>query len=98
VNVKLDAYPFQKHGVLDAKVRTISGDAFRRDPSARGGADAYYLSRITLTSTQLKNMLDSARLMPGMTLSAEIVVGQRSVLSYLAWPLTKGMSEAVREP
>lgn len=98
VHLKLDAFPFQKHGVLEARVRTISGDAFRRDPSGRGGADAYYLSRITLTGTQLKNMLDSARLLPGMTLSAEIVVGQRSVLSYLAWPLTKGMSEAVREP
>ncbi len=98
VHVKLDAYPFQKHGVLDAKVRTISGDAFRRDPMARTGGDAYYLSRITLTSTQLKNMLESARLLPGMTLNAEIVVGRRSVLSYLAWPLTKGMSEAVREP
>lgn len=98
VHVKLDAYPFQKHGALDATVRTISGDAFRRDAAARSGADAYYLSRITLTTKTLKNMRDSARLMPGMTLSAEIVVGQRSVISYLAWPLTKGMSEAVREP
>ena len=43
-------------------------------------------------------MVDSARLMPGMTLSAEIIVGQRSVMSYLVWPLTKGLSEAVREP
>ncbi len=98
VHVKLDAYPFQKHGALDATVRTISGDAFRRDASARSGADAYYLSRITLTTKTLKNMIESARLMPGMTLSAEIVVGQRSVISYLAWPLTKGMTEAVREP
>ena len=98
VHVKLDAFPFQKHGVLDAKVRTISGDAFRRDTMSRTGGDAYYLSRITLTSTQLKNMLETARLLPGMTLSAEIVVGRRSVISYLAWPLTKGMSEAVREP
>ena len=98
VHIKLDAYPFQKHGVLDAKVRTISGDAFRRDTNARGGGDAYYLSRITLTSKTLKNMIETARLLPGMTLNAEIVVGQRSVISYLAWPLTKGMSEAVREP
>ena len=55
-------------------------------------------SRVTLEKTTLKNMVGSARLMPGMTLSAEIIVGQRSVMSYLAWPLTKGLSEAVREP
>lgn len=98
VHLKLDAYPFQKHGTLDAKVRTISEDAFRRDPSAKSGADAYYLSRISLDKTTLKNMIESSRLLPGMTLSAEIVVGKRSVISYLAWPLTKGMNEAIREP
>ena len=98
VHLKLDAYPYQKHGTLDAKVRTISEDAFRRDSSAKSGADAYYLSRITLDKSTLKNMLESSRLLPGMTLTAEIVVGQRSVISYLAWPLTKGMNEAIREP
>ncbi|MBP9684249.1 MAG: HlyD family type I secretion periplasmic adaptor subunit [Rhodoferax sp.] len=98
VHLKFDAYPFQKHGTLDAKVRTISEDAFRRDASAKSGADAYYMSRITLDKAVLKNMLESSRLMPGMTLTAEIVVGKRSVISYLAWPLTKGMSEAIREP
>jgi hemolysin D len=98
VHLKLDAYPFQKHGMLEAKVRTISEDAFRRDPGAKTGADAYYLARITLEKGDLKNMLESARLLPGMTLSAEIKVGQRSVMSYLSWPLTKGMSEAIREP
>jgi hemolysin D len=98
VRIKLDAFPFQKHGTLDATVRTLSEDAFRRDPSGKSGADAYYMSRVTLGAGALKNMLDSARMLPGMTLSAEVVVGQRSVLSYLAWPLTKGMSEAVREP
>ena len=38
------------------------------------------------------------RLLPGMTVSAEIVVGKRSVISYLIWPLTKAMDEAIREP
>lgn len=98
VHLKLDAYPFQKHGTLDAKVRTISEDAFRRDASAKSGADAYYLTRMTLDKTNLKNMIEGSRLLPGMTLDAEIVVGQRSVISYLAWPLTKGLDEAVREP
>lgn len=98
VHVKLDAYPYQKHGTLDATVRTISEDAFRRETASKAGTDAYYLTRITLANASLKNMADSARLLPGMTLTAEIVVGKRSVISYLAWPLTKGMSEAIREP
>ena len=98
VHVKLDAFPFQRHGILDAKVRTLSEDAFRRETPAKTGGDAYYMSRITLEKMNLKNMLESSRLLPGMTLTAEIVVGKRTVMSYLAWPLTKGLGEAVREP
>jgi hemolysin D len=58
----------------------------------------YYRARLLLDNTQLKNMLESSRLLPGMTLTGEIVVGKRSVISYLAWPLTKGLTEAAREP
>lgn len=98
VHIKLDAYPFQRHGTLDATVRTISEDAFRRDASASSGADAYYVARIQLSNANLKNMVEGSRLLPGMTLAAEIVVGKRSVISYLAWPLMKGLTESVREP
>jgi hemolysin D len=98
-HLKLDAFPFQKHGTMEAKVRTLSEDAFKREtPNPQTGTDAYYLSRIDLGKTPLKNMDAHARLLPGMTLTAEIVVGKRTVLSYLLWPITKGMDEAIREP
>ena len=99
VHIKLDAFPFQKHGTLEAKVRTLSEDAFKRDTTNMAtGTDAYYVSRIDLGASRLKNMDPHARLLPGMTLTAEIVVGKRTVLSYLLWPLTKGLDEAIREP
>jgi len=98
VHLKLDAFPFQRHGTLDGNVRSISQDAFKRDVSAKGGLDAYYLGRVKFEGGGLRNMLDSARLMPGMTLNAEIVVGKRTIMSYIAWPITKGLDEAVREP
>jgi HlyD family secretion protein len=98
VHIKLDAFPFQRHGTLDAKVRTLSEDAFRRDSPAKSGPDVYYLSRLSLGDTTLKDMNEGSRLLPGMTLTAEIVVGKRSVLSYLAWPLMKGLNESAREP
>jgi HlyD family secretion protein len=98
VHIKLDAFPFQRHGMLEAKVRDISQDAFKRDTAAKSGLDAYYLTKMTLGKMDLKNLLESSRLLPGMTLTAEIVVGKRSVISYLAWPLTKGLNESIREP
>lgn len=98
VHVKLDAYPFQRHGALEASVTGISEDAFKRDTTPKSSGDAYYLTRIKLGDGKLRNMAENARFLPGMTLSAEIVVGKRSVISYLAWPLTKGLDEAIREP
>lgn len=96
-HLKFDAFPFQRHGDIVAKVRTISEDAFRRETQGQG-LDAYYLSRIALGSNTLKGMPEKARLLPGMTLSAEIVVGKRAVITYLLWPLTKSLSESIREP
>lgn len=98
-HLKVDAFSFQQHGALDGKVRTISSDAFRREQASTGqGLDAYYVSRISLGDGKLKHMAPGARLLPGMTLSAEVVVGHRSVMSYLLWPLTKALDESIREP
>jgi HlyD family secretion protein len=96
--VKVDAYPFQQHGTLDAKLRIISEDAFRREAVAGSGMDAFYVSRLNLVNTRLKKMPEHAKLLPGMTLTAEILVGKRSVISYILWPLMKSMNESIREP
>jgi len=96
--VKLDAFPYQKHGGLKGTVRTISGDAFKRDVNSGDGLDAYYLARVALTTTELKQMSPHSRLLPGMTMKAEIVVGKRTVMSYILWPLMKSMDESIREP
>lgn len=97
-NLKIDAYPFQKHGTLEGHLRTVSQDAFRRDASSAVVTDAYYGARIALPSAHLEEMPPGATLLPGMTLTAEILVGKRSVLSYLLWPLTKAAKESIREP
>ena len=60
--------------------------------------DGYYLSRIHLNTVRLKGMQKGARLLPGMTVTAELNVGKRSVMSYILWPLTKALNESIREP
>ncbi|MBF0125510.1 MAG: HlyD family type I secretion periplasmic adaptor subunit, partial [Magnetococcales bacterium] len=109
VRVKLDAFPFQKHGALVGLVESISQDAFGRNPSndgsggavassQGGGTNAFFISRIRLTTTELKENRKHFRLLPGMTSSSEIVVGQRSVISYFLYPLLRVFDESVREP
>lgn len=99
VHLKVDAFSFQKHGMLIGKVRTISQDSFKREATDKngGGLDAYYLSRIPYTG-KLKKMTEGTQLLPGMTVSAEIVVGHRTVMSYLMYPLTRALDESIREP
>ena len=98
VDIKVDAYPFQKHGTLHGNLRTISQDAFRRDTNSNSGLDAFYGGRIKLESTKLDALPPNSNLLPGMTVTAEILVGKRSVISYLLWPLTKATKESIREP
>lgn len=101
VRIKIDAFPFQKHGTLPGRVSVISEDAFAREPAQRAAgqiSDAYYLGRINLESKKLGKVGDHFRLLPGLTLSSEIIVGKRSVISYFLYPLIRALDESIREP
>jgi HlyD family secretion protein len=99
VQLKVDAFSYQEHGMLDGQIRTISSDSFRREQAAgQNGLDSFYTARIGYRGAKLRKMKAGATLLPGMTLSAEILVGERTVMSYLLWPLTKAMDESIREP
>jgi HlyD family secretion protein len=96
VRIKLDAFPFQRHGTLDGDVRTISADAFQRPADQTG--DAYYRTRVRLLNTHLRDVPENRILGPGMVVQAEIKVGTRSVLSYLLYPVIRMLDESIREP
>ncbi len=97
VRIKIDAFPFQKHGLIKGRLDKLGQDAFRQDPNA-SQTGPYYLGRAMLEYNELRNLPRNAPLIPGMTLSAEIVVGKRSVMSYVMYPIMRGLSEAAREP
>ncbi|KAA0593804.1 HlyD family secretion protein [Azospirillum lipoferum] len=109
VRVKLDAFPFQRHGTLPGEIRTISADAFTHDPAQaaaapinpdgpRPAAGAVFRARIRLTDTRLEAVPAGTLLSPGMVASAEIRVGTRSVLSYFLYPVIRALDESIREP
>src|ERR1043166_927479 len=101
VVVKIDAFPFQKYGTISGVLSVVGGDSVAVDPSsaaARGPTRAYYAARVTGLSNTLKRVPKDTQLTPGMTVTAEIKVGQRSVISYFLYPLTKAFGESIREP
>lgn len=103
VRVKLDAFPFQRHGTLTGEVRTISADAFQREGQreAKDGAkagEAVFRARVRLITTRLEGVPEGTRLSPGMLSTAEIRIGTRSVLSYFLYPVIRALDESIREP
>ncbi|MBF0093669.1 MAG: HlyD family type I secretion periplasmic adaptor subunit [Alphaproteobacteria bacterium] len=100
VRIKIDAFPFQRHGTLEGRLRTISADAFSNEQQAimAGQPQAYYQARVSLGSMTLKHLPSDTRLTPGMTGQSEIVVGKRSVISYFFYPVFRLFDESIREP
>lgn len=108
--VKVDAFPFQKHGWLEGKLRSISQDsgtsqvkssqdsvaaALGRTSTPDG---AFHRAQVTIKDLNLRKVPEGVQLIAGMTVSAEIKVGARSVIGFFLYPLTRGLTESMREP
>jgi hemolysin D len=108
VVVKVDAFPYQKHGLLHGRLLSVSEESFAAaspegqqsilSGPSRSGGGAFHRGLVEIGEFKLANLPQGARLIPGMTLTAEIQVGSRSVLSFFLYPITRGLSESIREP
>ena len=111
VRVKFDAYRYLEHGVAEGVVKTISQDSFTQVSSQdsvtketyNGGGAAstrapYFDARIVITALKLHDVPPNTRLVPGMTLQADIVVGSRTIMWYLLGGALRSGSESMHEP
>lgn len=98
VRVKLDAFNFIEHGMAEGKVRWISEGSFSSADDNHPTAPPYYRVRVEFTNTDLHNVPEGFRLIPGMTLTADVHIGTRSVFMYIINGAVQGMNEAMREP
>ena len=109
VIIKIHAFPYRTHGTLEGKLRFISHESYHGGGAASeggggsggggsGGGGAFHSGRVELQSTKLRNLPEGVQLIRGMTLSAEIKVGNRSIASYILNPLMRSFTESMREP
>ena len=96
-SVKLDALPFQRFGDIPGSVAFLSPDTKETD-DPDGRRKEVYTARVTLNAQAPENAPEDFALKPGMTASADLVTGSRTVLSYVTDPLTEALSTAFREP
>jgi len=97
--ISADAF-LPQHGSSDAThaaAEALNAESAGGDHNLAGGKP-FYKVRVALDGTRLRNVPDSFRLIPGMTATGEIKVGKRRLISYLLYPLRRGLDESFREP
>jgi hemolysin D len=111
--IKVDAFNFNRYGLIDGKVISISSDAITRDKpldknaTANQGAEdesseplnqeLVYAARISLATDKMQVEDRVVNLAPGMAVTVEIKTGSRRIISYLLSPLLRYRQEALRE-
>ncbi|WP_262300346.1 HlyD family type I secretion periplasmic adaptor subunit [Microvirga sesbaniae] len=106
VVIKFDTFPYVRYGVAEGSVRTVSADSFTGGDDMRNGAalgpgpqpSAYYKSRIAVDEIKMHDVPGGFQLKPGMPVTADINVGQRTVLTYLFSRILPVGTEGMREP
>lgn len=94
--IKIDAYNYYEHGTAQGHVKWISEGTFT-DPSTNGSATPYYKARVAIDELNFINVPASFRLVPGMTGTADIKVGTRSVLQFILSGLLRGTNDEMRD-
>ncbi|MBK1661551.1 HlyD family type I secretion periplasmic adaptor subunit [Paracraurococcus ruber] len=92
VNVKVQAFDFSRYGTLDGTVERISAGSFQDEQH-----QPYWRARVALSQAHVGRNPALARIAPGMTVSAEVTTGQKTVLQYLLKPLYASVATAFRE-
>ncbi len=92
VEVKLEAFPFTRYGIVKGQVERISRDSVQDEKLG-----LVYPAQVKLSQTEIRVDGRMTKLEPGLAATAEIKTGQRRIIEYLLSPLAKRVSEAGRE-
>ena len=89
--VLIGAYDYAVYGALKGRLIEVSADTVPDETGQR-----YY--RVLIQTDKPEGLMSSKAILPGMTARADVVLGQRSVLSYLLSPLLRFKQQAFTEP
>lgn len=88
--VKVATYPFQRYGYLEGIVENISPDAIQDDKKG-----LIYKAKIKLNDDKSSKQ-NQLKLLPGMSVSAEITTGQRRIIEFFLDPLMTKADESLK--
>jgi hemolysin D len=92
VAVKLEAFPFTRHGTINGTIETIGSDAANDEKLG-----PVFPMRVRLECGTKGSAALCSQIGPGMAATADVRTGRRSILSYLMSPIDEARLEAGRE-
>ena len=92
VMVKVSAYDFSIYGGLEGKLESISADTIE---DKKG--NYHYLVKVRTQKTAITYHNEVLPIIPGMIVTADILIGKKTVLDYLLKPILKAKQNALRE-
>ncbi|MGQ3892875.1 HlyD family type I secretion periplasmic adaptor subunit [Legionella sp. CNM-4043-24] len=98
-SIKLTAYDYTVYGALHGQVESVSADSIENEKArpATGIPEIYYRVLIRAERNYLGSEHHKLMIIPGMSGTAHIVTGKKTVLTYLLKPFIKAKQEALRE-
>ncbi len=97
VTLKFEAFDYVEHGTAEGHLDFVSEGSFTTDENGKT-VPPFYRARVTIDKMNFINVPSGFRLIPGMTLTADIDVGKRSLSRYIAGTVFHGLGESLREP
>ena len=91
-HIKISAFDFSKYGVAVGTVDHISATTFTTPDG-----QAYYKARIKLARSYVGQDSNGNRILPGMTVMADIKTGNKTILEYLLKPVQVARTTAFTE-
>lgn len=92
VQIKVDTFDYSRYGAMTGRVQRISAATFL-DKDGR----PYYRATIDLNTTHVGGAKSDLALAPGMTVTADVVTGSKTVLTYLVKPVIRALQGGLRE-
>lgn len=90
VSIKIDTFNFQKYGLIDGEVKTVSKNSINDE-----NLGPVYEVYITPLNHSLMVEGKEEEIRTGMSLTAEINVGKRRIIEFFIYPLIKYLDEGM---
>lgn len=90
VSVKIDTFDFQKYGILHGVVKSVSQNSIEDENFGQ-----VYEIYVTPNEDTLVVNGQEQKISSGMTLSAEVEIGERRIIEFFIYPLIKYLDEGI---